>query len=133
MGDPDTTMAELERRGLGTESRLGIAPRPCTAFRAPGGSGSPSTSSPAPGPMPASAAGTTSAPGRAEATGSPARQRRLPPRAISLRARVLARTRATDRVRQRRGAMGQLVLAEMVGHDNHWKISVVQSPPWRRT
>jgi len=27
------------------------------------------------------------------------------------------------------GVMG----AEMVGHDNHWKISVVQSPPWRRT
>jgi DNA-binding CsgD family transcriptional regulator len=29
--------------------------------------------------------------------------------------------------------LDQLVLAEVVGHDDHWKISVVQSPPWRRT
>jgi len=30
--------------------------------------------------------------------------------------------------------LDQLVLAERwVGHDDHWKISVVQSPPWRRT
>jgi hypothetical protein len=35
--------------------------------------------------------------------------------------------------RPRPAARHQLVLAEMVGHENHWKISVVQSPPWRRT
>jgi hypothetical protein len=37
MGDLDTTMAELERRGLRTESRFGIPHGPCAAFRAPGG------------------------------------------------------------------------------------------------
>ena len=35
MGDLDTTMPELEPRA-GHEARLGIAPRPCAAFRAPG-------------------------------------------------------------------------------------------------
>ena len=101
--------------------------------RAWAGSGSPSSSSPAPEPTPASPAGTTSAPGRAEATGSPGRQRRLPPRAISFRTRVLAAIGATDMVPQGRGAPGSAGPREMVGHDNHWKISVVQSPPWRRT
>jgi hypothetical protein len=37
MCDLDTTMAELERRGLPTESRFGIPHRPCATFRAPGG------------------------------------------------------------------------------------------------
>jgi len=37
MCDLDTTMAELERRGLRTEARLGIPHGPCAAFRAPGG------------------------------------------------------------------------------------------------
>jgi hypothetical protein len=35
--------------------------------------------------------------------------------------------------RPRAAARHQMVLAEMAGPDNHWKISVVQSPPWRRT
>jgi hypothetical protein len=57
MGALDTTMAELERRGLRTESRFGIPHGPCAA-------------------------------------------------SISVRSRVLAVTRATDRVPQRRGARG---------------------------
>ena len=36
MGDLDTTMAGLERRGLRTESRFSIPYGPCAAFRAPG-------------------------------------------------------------------------------------------------
>ena len=78
MGDLDTTMAGLERRGLRAESRFGIPPGHARPSARLAGSGSPSTSSPAPEPTPDSPAGTTSAPGRAEATGSPGRQRRLP-------------------------------------------------------
>src|SRR6266545_3224292 len=74
------------------------------------GSGSPSTSSPAPEPTLAWPAGTTSAPGRAEATGSPSRQRRLPPVSDQPPIRVLAATRATDRVPQRQGAVSQVTL-----------------------
>jgi hypothetical protein len=40
---------------------------------------------------------------------------------------------ATSGSTQRRGAPGSASPRELVGHDNHWKISVVQSPPWRRT
>jgi hypothetical protein len=37
MGDLDTTVVELERRGLRIVSRFGIAHGPCAAFRTPGG------------------------------------------------------------------------------------------------
>jgi hypothetical protein len=49
MGGLDTTMAELERRGLRTESRFGIPHGPCAASARLAGSGSPSTSSTRPG------------------------------------------------------------------------------------
>jgi hypothetical protein len=127
-------MAELERRGLRTEARLSIPHGPCAAFRAPG---------------------------RAAARryrAHPPRSRRPPRRPARPRPRVGLRrparravSGAFPRVRSASGPecspqpgrptgspsaeerLDQLVLAEMVGHDNHWKISVVQSPPWRRT
>jgi hypothetical protein len=44
VGDLDSTLAELERRGLGLEAQFGIPHGPCAAVRPRVGTASPSTS-----------------------------------------------------------------------------------------
>jgi hypothetical protein len=72
-------------------------------------------------------------PGRLRRRGSPGRQRRLP------RVRSASGPKCSPQPGRPTGSpsdeqrLDQLLLVEMVGHDNHGKISVVQSPPCRRT
>jgi hypothetical protein len=133
MGDLDTTMAELDRGGLRTESRLGIPHGPCAAFRASGGQRLAVYELTRPRADARLAGRHDSAPGRAEATGSPGLSGAFP-RVRSASGRECSpqpgRPTGSASAEER---LDQLVLAEMVGHDNHGKISVVQSPPCRRT